>query len=94
MTDAAGVSKTSVTDGWGRLSSVADATGTTDARACAAGHDPDLYAVSIRQLKQIHSATHPAHFPKPKPDAPADDAAKAELLSALVAEDEEDEEPL
>ena len=50
--------------------------------------------VSIRQLKQIHSATHPAHFPKPKADAPADNNAKAELLSALAAEDEEDQEPL
>ena len=26
--------------------------------------------VSIRQLKQIHSASHPAHFPKPKPMLP------------------------
>jgi integrase/recombinase XerD len=50
--------------------------------------------VSIRQLKQIHSATHPAHFPKPQTESPANDAAKAELLSALAAEDEGDQEPL
>ncbi len=52
--------------------------------------------VSIRQLKQIHSATHPAQLPKPKEPAPADEAARAELLSALAAEedDEEGEEPL
>jgi integrase/recombinase XerD len=50
--------------------------------------------VSIRQLKRLHSATHSAHFPTPKTDTPADTAAKAELLSALAVEDEEDEEPL
>jgi hypothetical protein len=50
--------------------------------------------VDSAQLKQIHSATHPAHFPKPKTDVSVDHAAKAELLSALAAEDEEDEEPL
>ena len=50
--------------------------------------------VSIRPLKQVHPATHPAHFPKPKPESPTDDAAKAELLSALAAEDEDDQEPL
>jgi len=50
--------------------------------------------VSIRQLKQIHSATHPAHFPKPQAASPADDTAKAELLAALAAEDEDDQEPL
>jgi integrase/recombinase XerD len=56
---------------------------------------PLIYTqVSIRQLKQIHSATHPARFPKPKTDTPADTAAKAELLSALAAEDEDDQEPL
>ena len=38
--------------------------------------------VSIRQLKQIQSATHPAHFPKPQTTSPAEEAAKAELLSA------------
>jgi integrase/recombinase XerD len=51
--------------------------------------------VSIRQLKQIHSATHPAHLTKPETAAPAADAAaKDELLSALAAEDEEEKEPL
>ncbi len=50
--------------------------------------------VSIRQLKQIHSATHPAHFSKPETAAPAGDAAKDELLSALAAEDDEEKEPL
>jgi integrase/recombinase XerD len=50
--------------------------------------------VSIRQLKQIHSATHPAHFPKPQTEPPADQATKAELLSALAQEDEEEPEPL
>ena len=48
--------------------------------------------VSIRQLNQIHSATHPAYFPKPRTDTPPDTAAKAALLSALAVED--DEEPL
>jgi integrase/recombinase XerD len=50
--------------------------------------------VSIRQLKQIHSATHPAHFPKPQTVSPTDEAARAELLSALAAEDDEEPEPL
>lgn len=47
--------------------------------------------VSICQLKQIHAATHPARFPNPKPAAPTDEAAKAELLSALEAEEEGEE---
>ena len=56
---------------------------------------PQIYTqVSIRQLKRMHSATHRAHFPKPKTDASADTVVKAELPSALAAEDEEDEEPL
>jgi hypothetical protein len=33
-------------------------------------------------------------LPKPQTESPADDAAKAELLSALAAEDEDDQEPL
>jgi integrase/recombinase XerD len=49
--------------------------------------------VSIRQLKQIHTATHPAHLPKdklapagnPPPDA-------TELMAALDAEAEEENE--
>jgi integrase/recombinase XerD len=49
--------------------------------------------VSIRQLKQIHTATHPAHLANPKPPAngSSPDAA-AELLAALDAEAEEDKE--
>ena len=50
--------------------------------------------VSIRQLKHIHSATYPAHFPKTKTDASADNADMAEQLSALTAEDEKDDDPL
>ncbi|HSC57653.1 MAG TPA: tyrosine-type recombinase/integrase [Nitrospira sp.] len=42
--------------------------------------------VSIRQLKQIHSATHPAHFPKPQAVSRTDDTAKAELHAPLAAE--------
>jgi integrase/recombinase XerD len=49
--------------------------------------------VSIRQLKQIHAATHPAHLPKDKP-APAGDppADAAELMATLDAEAEEENE--
>jgi integrase/recombinase XerD len=52
--------------------------------------------VAVRQLQEIHRATHPARLPQPKEPAPADEAARAELLSALAAEeeDEEGEEPL
>jgi len=52
--------------------------------------------VAIRQLQEIHRATHPARLPQTKEPAPADKAARAELLSALAVdeEDEEREEPL
>jgi integrase/recombinase XerD len=52
--------------------------------------------VAVRQLQEIHRATHPARLPQPKEPAPADEAARAELLSALAAEDEDEEgeEPL
>ncbi len=49
--------------------------------------------VSIRQLKEIHTATHPARLEKQKEDQPTDDAEQGEneeqadeLLSALAAE--------
>lgn len=48
--------------------------------------------VSIRRLKQIHSATHPAQLPKKDGDAKPDEAAREELLNALAAEQDEDEE--
>jgi hypothetical protein len=48
-------------------------------------------ADAIRQLQEIHRATHPARLPKQKEPAPADEAARAELLSALAAEDEDEE---
>ena len=48
--------------------------------------------VSIRHLKQIHSATHPAQLPKKDGDAKSDEAAREELLNALAAEQDEDEE--
>ena len=54
--------------------------------------------VSIRQLKEIHTATHPARLEKQK-DKATDEAERAEseeqtgeLLSALVAETEEEPE--
>jgi len=49
--------------------------------------------VSIRHLKQIHSATHPAQFPK-KDGAASEpsEAAREELLNALAAEPDEDQE--
>jgi integrase/recombinase XerD len=49
--------------------------------------------VSIRQLKQIHSATHPAQLPKDKQtvNGGSQDAA-AELFAALDAEATEDKE--
>lgn len=48
--------------------------------------------VSIRHLKQIHSATHPAQLPKKDGDAKPDEAAREELRNALAAEQDEDEE--
>jgi integrase/recombinase XerD len=49
--------------------------------------------VSIRQLKQIHSTTHPAQLPKKDGAAiEPDEAAREELLSALAAEQDEDKE--
>ncbi len=46
---------------------------------------------SIRHLKQIHSATHPAQLPKKDGDAKPDEAAREELLNALAADQDEDE---
>ncbi|MCX6589053.1 MAG: site-specific tyrosine recombinase XerC [Acidobacteria bacterium] len=48
--------------------------------------------VSIRHLKQIHSATHPAQLPKKDGDAKPNEAAREELRNALAAEQDEDEE--
>ncbi len=49
--------------------------------------------VSIRHLKQIHSATHPAQLPKKDGAATEpDEAAREELLNALAAEQDEDKE--
>lgn len=48
--------------------------------------------VSIRHLKQIHSATHPAQLPKKDGEAKPDEAAREELRNALAAEQDEDEE--
>ncbi len=52
----------------------------------------ELYThVSIRMLKQVHAATHPAaHLEKkkPSPQIEDDDAAREELLAALDAEAE------
>ena len=55
--------------------------------------------VSIRQLKEIHTATHPARLEKQQDKQPADDAEQGEneeqadeLLSALAAESEADPE--
>ena len=58
----------------------------------------ELYThVSIRMLKQVHTATHPGanlEKKKPSPQPESDNAARAELLSELDAEAqaEEDEE--
>jgi hypothetical protein len=51
---------------------------------------------AIRQLREIHWAMHPARLPQPKESESSDEAARAELLTALSAEedDEEGEEPL
>jgi len=55
--------------------------------------------VSIRQLKEIHTATHPARLEKQKENQPTDEAEQGEneeqadeLLSALAAETEADPE--
>jgi len=50
--------------------------------------------VSIRQLqlKQIHSATHPAQLPKEKAPVNGNSQDAAELLAALDAETHEDPE--
>lgn len=48
--------------------------------------------VSIRHLKQIHSATHPAQFPKKDGTPQPDEAAREELLNALAAEAEEEDD--
>jgi integrase/recombinase XerD len=48
--------------------------------------------VSIRQLKQIHTATHPAHLANPKSPANGGGQDAGELLAALDAEAEEDKE--
>jgi integrase/recombinase XerD len=54
----------------------------------------ELYThVSIRMLKQVHAATHPAaHLEKKKPSSQMenDQAARAELLATLDAEDDEE----
>jgi hypothetical protein len=50
----------------------------------------DLRIVVLPEM----SGEGPAHFPKPQTESPADDAAKAELLSALAVEDADDQEPL
>lgn len=48
--------------------------------------------VSIRQLKQIHTARHPARLAPSNNQAHTDESARAELLSTLDAEAEEDNE--
>ncbi|NKC13277.1 MAG: site-specific tyrosine recombinase XerC [Gammaproteobacteria bacterium] len=56
--------------------------------------------VSIRQLQEIHTATHPARLEKQQDKRPADNAEQGEneeqadeLLSTLAAESEADPEP-
>jgi len=54
-----------------------------------------LCAVSIRQLQQIHTVTHPARLAPANNQAHTDESAesaRAELLPALDAEAEEDNE--
>jgi integrase/recombinase XerD len=52
-----------------------------------------IYAqVSIRALKQIHSATHPAQLPKKDSTTRPDKAAREQLLRALAAEEEDEDE--
>jgi integrase/recombinase XerD len=48
--------------------------------------------VSIRKLKEIHTATHPAAGRSRRQENEADDSAKDELLSLLAAEDDDDRE--
>jgi integrase/recombinase XerD len=48
--------------------------------------------VSIRHLKQIHTATHPAQLPKKNGETKPDEAAREALLNALAAEQDEEEE--
>lgn len=48
--------------------------------------------VSIRQLKQIHSATHPAQFPKDKSPVNGSSQHATGLFAALAAEEDEDKE--
>ena len=48
--------------------------------------------VSIPQLKQIHSATHPAQFPKDKPSVNGSSHDAAELCAALDTEEDKEEE--
>jgi integrase/recombinase XerD len=48
--------------------------------------------VSIRQLKQIHSATHPAQLPKDKQPANGNSQDAAELFATLDAQANEDPE--
>jgi len=45
-----------------------------------------------KDLNQIHSATHPAQFPKDKPPVNGSSPDAAELFAALDAEAEEDKE--
>ncbi len=56
--------------------------------------------VSIRQLKEIHTATHPARLEKQKETQSTNDAEQREneeqadeLLSVLAAENEDEPEP-
>lgn len=48
--------------------------------------------MSIQQLKQLHSATHPAQLPKDKPPVNGTSQDAAELFAALDAESHEDPE--
>lgn len=49
--------------------------------------------VSIRQLKQFHTATHPARLaPNPAQTDASSESARAELLATLGAEAEQDNE--
>jgi integrase/recombinase XerD len=48
--------------------------------------------VSIRQLKEIHTRTHPAALNRRRDGAELDGDARAELVSLLAAETGDDEE--
>jgi integrase/recombinase XerD len=48
--------------------------------------------VSIRSLKKIHAATHPAQLPKKDSSTQPDEAAREQLLRALATEEEDEEE--